>query len=298
MIPSTKKAELIIVNFNSTDYLAACLRSLYDTEQSDLIQVHIVDNCSNDNVDQIKRHFPDINLIKNDRNVGFGKAVNIALRKCQAPFVILLNPDTTITNGFFSKIFNFFESHKDIGILGPKIKDLDGGVQGSARSFPTPMTSLFGRNSPITKLFPKNSVTRKNILTIDNNGNRPFEVDWVSGACMVVRSSAIEEVGMIDERFFMYWEDTDWCKRMKDNHWKVVYFPGAEVMHVVGRSSNTMPLFSIFHFHKSCYLLFKKYARFPSNLLEPVAIVGLMFRCILAMIHNLVSRCMKSKKRM
>ncbi len=173
-----------------------------------------------------------------------------------------------------------------IGILGPMILDEDGGIQGSARAFPTPLTSLFGRNSPITKMFPNNSITKSNILTWSNEDNTPKEVDWVSGACMVVRREAIQAVRGFDERFFLYWEDTDLCRRIWDVGWKVIYFPGAKVIHSVGMSSNTSPVFANYQFHKSCYRLYEKYAKGPFFIFTPLAGIALMYRFLIAIIFN------------
>jgi hypothetical protein len=111
-------------------------------------------------------------------------------------------------------------------------------------------------------------------------------VDWVSGACMVVRRDVMEAVGAFDERFFLYWEDTDLCRRIRDAGWKVVYVPRAEVIHSVGKSSGTRPLFSIFQFHKSCYRLYDKYARRPYSIFTPIAGIALMLRFLVAAAVN------------
>lgn len=230
--------DIIIINYNSTDYLLGCLRSIYDSLQELPAKVIVQDNHSEDGVDRVKVEFRQVILSRNSYNMGFAKAINNALKQSDSPFIVLLNPDTYVMNGFFDPIIHYMEKNPDVGILGPKILNHDGSVQGSARTFPTPLTGLFGRSSLISRFFPNNPFTRANILTTRSDGKTPMEVDWVSGACMVVRRKALDDVGLLDERFFMYWEDADWCRRMWRKGGKVVYFPQASVVHYVGVSSD------------------------------------------------------------
>jgi GT2 family glycosyltransferase len=170
--------------------------------------------------------------------------------------------------------------------MAPKIVERDGQIQGSARRFPSLLTSLFGRKSPITRLFPNNPITKKEFPCFTIKGSDPLDVDWVSGACMVARRTAIDQVGGFDEKFFLYWEDADLCRKMRDAGWKVIYYPEAEVYHYTGTSSDTAPLTSIFHFHKSSYLLLRKYATGALKPMMPMALVALGLRCILVMALN------------
>ena len=123
---------------------------------------------------------------------------------------LILNPDTLVQPDTLSKAMEHMEAHPEVGILGPVIFDSDGAIQGSARAFPNLLTALFGRKSILSKIFPNNPITRENILTDRSDGVTPMEVDWVSGACMLVRRDAVEHVGLLDDKFFMYWEDADW----------------------------------------------------------------------------------------
>ena len=115
-------------------------------------------------------------------------------------------------------------------------------------------------------------------------------VDWVSGACMVVRKKAIDDVGFMDERFFMYWEDVDWCKCMWHSGWKVVYFPQASIVHYVGGSSNKLVMRSIFEFHKSCCRLFNKYTKFPLSVASPLVFWGIAIRCLFVFFTHKIRR--------
>ena len=195
--------DIIIVNYRSTDYLLGCLRSIYNSLQQFPVKIFIQDNASEDGVDRVKTAFPQVILSKNSYNMGFSKAINSALKQSNSPYAVLLNPDSYVMDGFFEPIIHYMENNPQVGIVGPKIFDHDGSIQGSARSFPTPLTALFGRSSLFTRFFPNNPITRANILTTISDGRTPMKVDWVSGACMIVRRKAVDDIGLMDERFFM-----------------------------------------------------------------------------------------------
>lgn len=285
-----KSIDVIIVNYNSTDYLLRCLRSIFDAARSIPLEVLVQDNDSRDNVDRVSRLFPEVRLTKNDRNLGFARAINNALEESSSPYVLILNPDTIVLEDFFETVIDYLNSHDDVGIMGPKILDSDGAVQGSARLFPNLLTALFGRKSLLTKIFPDNPITRENILTGRSDGVTPMEVDWVSGACMVIKRKAIEDVGAMDAHFFMYWEDADWCRRMWRRGWKVVYFPRPAVIHYVGVSSEKNVFRSVVEFHRSIYRLFEKHAKKPHSFLKPVVYWGLVYRLIFVLASQLVGK--------
>ncbi len=294
---NTHPIDIIIVNFNSTDYSIKCIGSIYSSFQTIGANIIVVDNGSKDYPVRIKRAYPDVDLILNDQNDGFSKAVNIGLRYAASQWAIILNSDTVIYSGFFDKVVPFLNSNREVAIVGPKILEKDGAVQGSARRFPTVLTSLFGRKSPLTKIFPNNPVTKKEFFCFNGNGNKPIEVDWVSGACMIARTKALKDINGFDEKFFLYWEDTDICSRLKKAGWKIIYYPLSEIYHHTGTSSNTVPLFSIFHFHRSCYIYFRKHAKWPLSILNPIALMGLSLRCLLVMGLNRFQQLVHKSKR-
>lgn len=278
--------DIIIVNYNSTDHLLRCLESIYASLQGLPAKIFVQDNASEDDVDRVTIMFPRVLLSKNSKNIGFAKAVNNTLGQGAAPYVFLINPDTIVRDGCFESVLEYMEENPDVGIVGSRILDADGGIQGSARTFPTPFTGLFGRNTFLSKYFPNNPITRANILTSRCNSNMPMEVDWVSGACMVVRRKAINDVGLMDTRFFLYWEDADWCRRMWQKSWKVVYHPIPTVVHSVGISSSIKPARSLLEFHKSCYRLFDKYNRTSFKLINPLVAAILALRLIMSIVLN------------
>lgn len=278
--------DIIIVNYESSKLLDRCLRSVYNSANGISINVFVQDNGSKDDIDNVGVTFPQINLTKNDYNMGFARAVNRALAHGSAPYILALNPDTIVSDGFFESALRYIQDNEDAGIIGPKILNMDGNVQGSARSFPTPLTALFGRASLLTRFFPNNPITRANILTTKSDGKTPMQVDWVSGACVLLRRKALDEVGYLDERFFIYWEDADLCRRMWQKGWKVVYFPQATIFHHVGGSTRKKPIRSIFEFHKSVYRLFNKYNNPSLRFLSPLVIGVLALRLTLVLCVN------------
>ena len=277
--------DIFYINYNSSDLIVKSIASIHQNNGTQPFNVFVWDNNSDDNVNQIKNLYPDTELFVSRNNVGFSKGINQLLEKSSSEYLVFLNPDTeVINNNLLDKSINFLEANPDVGVIGPKVLNGDSTIQGSARKFPTPLTSLFGRTSLLTKLFPRNSISAKNICTINNSCIDPIEVDWVSGACMFARREAIEAVGGFDERFFLYWEDADLCRRIWDAGWKVIYYPEIEIYHFVGKSSNFSPYRSICHFHKSCYYLCEKNAPHPLSPSLIFSFFGLAARCMTALL--------------
>lgn len=284
--------DIIIINHNSTDYLLDCLRSIYDSFKKITIKIYVEDNASDDHSERIKLKFPKVTFSRNSSNMGFAGAVNRALKKSSAPYVVLLNPDTQITAGFFKSLLSYMENCTEVGIMGPEILNSDGSIQGSARSFPNLITAFFGRKSLLRRWFPNSRMARQSIRTHIPDGISSMDVDWISGACMVVRRKAIEDVGLMDERFFLYWEDADWCKRMWTAEWKVVYCPMVTVVHYAGGSSVSLPFRSNFEFHKSYYRMYSKYAGFSLKVISPLVFGGLALRFFFVLAAHKLKDCL------
>ncbi len=289
--------DIIIVNYNSTDYLVRCLESVYRGLAGRAVSIHIADNGSRDGVERLRFRFPEIDLHINACNLGFARAVNQCIAKSGSPFLLILNPDTIVGKEFFDSAIEFMETHPQVGVLGPKIYDHDFKVQGSARSFPTPVTALFGRNTMLTRFFPDNRISRKNMLNTFSDGRSPISVDWLSGACLFVRRQAVDMAGGLDSHFFMYWEDADWCIRLKQAGWDIIYYPAASVVHFVGGSSERNLMKSVLAFHKSAYYFFNKYYQSPFGVLKPLVIMGLSVRaCFVLAVHGIRRWVAKNKK--
>jgi len=270
--------DLVIVNYKSTDFLHTCLSSVYDNLNGTKVNVHVFDNGSHDHVEMIETIFPKTSLFRHHCNLGFSGGVNQVLKKTSSPYIVILNPDTIVFEDFFESVIAFMERNPDVGILGPKVMNPDQSIQASARAFPTFYSAFCGRKSLLTRMFPKNGFTCANLLSNTSDGKTPMEVDWVSGACMVVKRKALDDVGLLDENFFLYWEDVDWCKRMWNKGWKVTYYPQATIQHAVGGSSERNLIRSIFEFHKSAYTYSVKYVKSPKLLMKPLIVTGLSLR--------------------
>ena len=285
-----KYVNIVIVNYNSTDYLLRCLQRIQEALGEVDAEILVYDNASEDRVDRVEEMFPEVQFSSNRKNLGFSRAVNMALKRCYKPYVILLNPDTLVQKGFFDSTLEYMEANKGVAILGPRILNGDLSVQGSARSFPSPLTGLFGRSTLMTKWFPNNKMSRRNVITCKSDGITPMEVDWVSGACMVVRREALDDVGFLDERFFLYWEDADWCKRMRASGWKVIYYPRASIVHYAGGSCAESHIRATVEFHKSAYRLFAKHAKGAQRFAKPLVMWVLALRLLLVISWNVMRR--------
>lgn len=228
--------SIIIVTYNSAGVIGACLDSLKADHDSGLAEVIVVDNASpDDSVQVVRRDYPWAKLIAGSENLGYSKGVNLGIHHARGRFLLILNPDTVVRRGTLRKLIDFVERTPDAGIVGPKLVFHDGTVQLSCRRFYN-LRVLLLRRSPLGKLFPNARAGREHLmLDFDHNSTR--EVDWVLGAAMFVRREAVDNVGMMDERFFLYFEDVDWCYRMKQKGLKVYYLPDAVIEHGHKRES-------------------------------------------------------------
>jgi N-acetylglucosaminyl-diphospho-decaprenol L-rhamnosyltransferase len=212
--------SVIIVNYNTSDFLVRCLTSV--ASQSDRnIEVIVVDNASQDaSQDMIRKAFPWVKLIENDRNLGFARANNQALKICIGPYVYFLNPDTEVGHGAFGAMIDFMESHPEVALAGTKVLNPDGSVQSS-----------------IEKRYPGQKHTRGELHGLKG------DIAWVLGASMIARRGIVEDLGRFDESFFLYGEEQDLCLRVRKAGWVIGYIPDAAVTHWGGQSErNNLPV--------------------------------------------------------
>ena len=193
--------------------------------------------------------------VRNTANVGFGRGINQGVAASSAPLVLIMNPDCRLERGAVAAMRAELEAHPRCAIVGPRVLDPDGSVQGSARGDPDMLTGLFGRTGPLRRLLPSSAAATRNVVTTAS-GRESTVVDWVSGACMLVRRAAFDEVGGFDPRYFLYWEDADLCRRLRARGHEVRYVPAATAVHRVGHSSRTARAASIRAFHESAYLYY------------------------------------------
>ncbi len=260
---------IIILNYNTRDLLADCLSSLRGQQGLDY-SVCVVDNCSpDDSADMVARQFPEVTLIRSPNNNGFAAGNNLGLSACgfptqpQARYALLLNPDTFTPQGTLACMVSFADAHTDVGVVGPKLMLMDGTLDAACRrSFPTPTVSFY-RLTGLSHLFPHSRrFGQYNMTYLDIDTQT--DVDSVVGACMLMRADAMRKVGLLDEQFFMYGEDLDWCLRIKQEHdgqgrpYRVVYYPGAVVQHVK-RASSRRSARAQFEFDRAMWLFYRKH---------------------------------------
>jgi GT2 family glycosyltransferase len=269
-----KDVSVIIVNWNAAAMLRACLRALFASEGDPPREVIVVDNASTDgSLSAIIAEYPDLHIIQNAANVGFASAVNQGLRAAEGQYALIMNPDVILHPCALPELIQFMATHLDAGIAGPRLLNPDGTVQGSARRDPSARTALFGRSAPLTQLFPNNPVSRQELPAFSVTGDTPLEVDWLSGACLCARRAAWEQVGMLDEQFFLFWEDADWCLRFRRARWRVYYVPAATATHVIGVSRAKRRLGALVDLHVSAFRYYRKH-RLPSVLHPATMLVG------------------------
>ena len=289
-----RDVSVVIVNWNTRDELSDCLTSVL---ASDAIvpEIIVVDNASCDgSVAVVQGEFPLVRIIRNEKNLGFARASNQGIEASRGRYVLLLNPDCIVYPGAFSQIVQFGDANPDVGIFGVRILNPDGSVFESCRRFPTLAAGVF-RNAILARLFPNNPYTREYLMA-DWNHDTAREVDWVSGAALVMRRELLEDIGRLDERFFMYCEDVDIAYRAKERNWRVMYYPDAAVMHLRARSSDQNPVPMIVAFHRSMYAFFDKhYAERSSLVTRAIVPLGLVFRTVLLIAHNRVFRLLKRR---
>ena len=252
----TPAVTVVIVNFNAGQALADALGSLDQGLAGIPYEVVVVDNDSRDgSADLVPERDGLVRLVRNATNQGFGRGVNAGLSFGRAPLALLLNPDCRLTPKAVEALRTEIDRHPQCALVGPRLLDPDGSLQASARGDPTLLTGLFGRTGLLAKLFPRLPIAQRNLAAdaAIKSGAPSVEVDWVSGACMLARRGALDEAGGFDESYFLYWEDADLCRRLRNAGWHIRYVPSASVVHRVGACSRAARLLAIREFHRSAY---------------------------------------------
>lgn len=224
-----KELTISIVNYNAGEYLIKCLSSISKIENELELDIFIIDNKSTDgSIEKAKKMFPKFNFIQNNKNIGFGSAHNIILKKAKTPYILTLNPDTQIPKGTLKFVYDYMQKNKDVGISTAKVEKEDGTLDiASHRGFPTPRASF---KYFFLKDDSEYHLTKKDMSKI-------HEIDSVVGAFMFCRKDVLDRVGYFDEDYFLYGEDLDLCFRVKQAGYKIVFIPDVKVLHVKGVSS-------------------------------------------------------------
>ena len=271
--------SVVVVSFNARDYLRRCLASVLEQTKGVSCELIVGDNASWDGSAQmVQAEFPQVTLVRLTANLGFAAGCNRGMERAAGEFILLLNPDTELAEDAFSPMVAYCRQNPSVGILGPKLLNSDGSLQLSCRRFPSHLTSLFNRQSVLTRLFPGNPFSRRYLMT-DWAHDRIEPVDWLSGACLVLRRDMVDRIGGMDEGFFMYIEDVDLCYRAHRAGYEVAYFPQVAVTHHIGKSSDTMPNRSILQWHRSMWRYYRKHMR-GNRLLDALTLGGIAARCL------------------
>lgn len=229
--------SVIIVNWRTPDALRCCIESVQKQSGAPALQIIVVDNDSGDeSVEMIAEHFPDVHLIANDKNGGFAVACNQGLRIATGDFVLLLNPDTVVPPETLATVLRYAETRPDAAVIGCRVINEDGSLERTCFRFPSLLNIVLSA-SYLNKFFPRNRFFGREFIGWWER-DTPRDVDVVTGSFMLVRRRAIEQVGLMDERYFMYVEEADWCYRFAQAGWKATFTPIAHIVHLSSRSSN------------------------------------------------------------
>ncbi len=283
----------MLVSFNARDYLRRCLASLYQYQQGEF-EVIVVDNASpDDSANMVEREFPGVRLIREERNLGFAAGANAGIHATQGDVILLLNPDSELTNDAFSAPADYLRANPNVGALGIKILDPDGHLQLSVRRFPNLWAALFNRYSILTRVWPKNPYSRRYLMTDWDHGGIT-NVDWVSGACLMTTRAVHERIGDLDEAYFWGFEDVDYAQRLHRARLRVVYYPESSIIHAIGASARTVPAKALVARHRGMWRYYQNYLA-TFLLLDAAVFAGIWLRCGLMLASGALKRRLATK---
>lgn len=250
----------IIVGYNSRQYLETCLGSVFADAPTGA-EVLFIDNASHDDsCALIRQQFPDTRLMVNDSNIGHCRAVNQGFREARGDYFMLLDADTELEPGTTAHLLEFLHENPSAKVVAPRLLNPDGSVQETARRFPSAVNAFFGRQTFLARLFPNNPITARYLARENLLRNDPFQVDWVSAACMLLPRSTYENIGGVDEGFTGYWVDCDWCKTIQEAGGPIFCVPGARVWHYEqNRAGRRVSFYRIRVFNYGVYRYYRKH---------------------------------------
>jgi GT2 family glycosyltransferase len=254
------KLTIVIPTYNAHEWIQGCLDSIRLHHPTGAHEIIVVDDASSDDTVAIVRQlFPDVRLFSNDKNVGFGKTVNVGFAASTGEYILVLNNDTWMHAGSLDRMIAFLDAHRDVGIVGPKVLSGDGSLQQQCRRrIPTPSAALLYFTG-IARLFPNNPSIAGYLMTAADE-NATTEVDSVSGACLMVRREVVDQTGGFDPEYYLYGEDMDFCWRTKLAGWKVVYFPGAVITHFGGQGgTGKKKMYATIKWHRAMWIFYRKH---------------------------------------
>jgi GT2 family glycosyltransferase len=284
--------SICIVSLRTRAYLKDCLNSISETTSQVDYEIIVVDQNSEDGtVEMLQDDFPSVKLIEIPENQGFTRPMNLAMRAARGGYIALLNPDTIVLPDALDRLCSFLADYSEVGIAGPKVLNPDGTLQEPCRRGDSRPWAVISYFTGLSKLFPDKAFFNGYLLThLDEDQVNP--VDGVSGSCMLIRREVIEEIGYLDELFFAYQEDADYCLRARKAGWQVYYYPEAQITHFGGQGgSRVQPYRSIWAWHKSYYLYYRKHFAADYFFLLNWLYYGAMgLKLLFALLKNALSR--------
>jgi GT2 family glycosyltransferase len=253
--------SIIIVSWNVKEHLRNCLQSLVKADQAApnlTIEIIVVDSASADGSPQIVRdEFPQVRLLASDQNLGYAGGNNAGVNMARGRYIFLLNPDTIVQPNALVHLVDYMDRHPSVGAVGPQLLWPDGHIQSSRRRFPT-LGSLFWESTLLGQWFPHNRHSQRYHM-VDKSPQQCQRVDWVVGAALLIRVETWRQVGPIDQEFFMYFEETDWCRRSVEAGWETHYLSTAQIIHYEGKSSEQVVAARLIRFQRSKLRYTRKY---------------------------------------
>ncbi|MDT8306814.1 MAG: glycosyltransferase family 2 protein [Anaerolineae bacterium] len=259
--------SVVIVSWNVRDLLRSCLTSLAAQRDALSLQVIVVDSASGDGTaEMVAAEFPWVELVACPENIGFPAGNNLGFALATHPYLFLLNPDTEVAGDAIDTLVAFLEANRDVGVVGPQLLNADGSVQSSRRRFPTLATGFF-ESTWLEAVAPRRVLDDYTMR--DRGDDQQSDVDWLMGAALMARREVVDQVGGLDPGYFMYSEELDWCRRIRDAGWRIVYVPEAQIVHHAGKSSEQAVTARHINFQRAKLRYFRKYhGRLAATLLR------------------------------
>lgn len=250
--------SICIVTYKARDLLRDCLRSLCEQPPGPSLEILVVDNGSDDGtLEMLRGEFPEVRLILNPGNLGYTLPMNQALRAAGGRYLVQLNPDTKVVGGALKALFEYLEANPRVGIATPKVLNRDGSLQKQCRRSAARPWDTFTYFTGLSRLFPRSRLFARYLMTYLNE-DEINEVEAVSGSCMFIRRAVIENIGYLDERYFAYQEDADFCFRARQAGWRIEYLPFARVIHYGGQGGTRVEVYrSIYEWHRSYFTYYR-----------------------------------------
>nr|MBF0222881.1 glycosyltransferase family 2 protein [Desulfobulbaceae bacterium] len=274
--------SIVIVNWNTRQLLLNCLASIYEHMPQMVYEIWVVDNGStDDSVEKVKNTYPEVHVIENKQNLGFAAANNMAFRQMNGRYALLLNSDTILTHGAIQQLYRFLEENPKVGMACGQLLNEDGTRQNSFANFPS-VRAMLTNETLLRLFFPKRFPSKRRDYL------KPIPVDSCIGACMLVSKKAMDDVGLFDEDYFFYFEETDWAYRMHRNGWGVYFIPSAKIYHLQGQTAKYSAKTRIM-FYRSRYTFYKKWNPHRHKLMVATLFIRLLVDLLLNSLQLLLS---------